>query len=66
MTLKRKKDKQRIKGLIPYRRLPPNLNAFRLHLLHLLRCRLISYRDEVLPLPAEESFDMGNVVCSED
>jgi hypothetical protein len=66
MTLKRNKDRQCTKGLIPYRRLPLNLNAFRLDLLHLLRCRLISYSDEVLPLPAKDSFNMGNVLCSED
>ena len=61
------KGVQGIERLIPLRCLRLNLNAFRLlRLLRLLGCCLMSYSDKVLPLPTEDSFDMGNVACSED
>ena len=60
--IEQKNSLQGIERLVPHRTLPLNLNAFRLlRLLRLLRCRLVSYSDEVLPLPAEEGFDIGNV-----
>ena len=61
-----KKGLQGIKRLVPYRRLPINPNTFRLRLLHLLGRRLISYSDEVFTLPSEDSFDIGNIACSDD
>ncbi|KAH9021679.1 hypothetical protein EDB83DRAFT_2430919, partial [Lactarius deliciosus] len=44
------------------------LNAFCLlgFLLSLLRCRPIGYSDEVLRLHAEDTPELGNVVCSDD
>ncbi|KAH8989918.1 hypothetical protein EDB86DRAFT_2941431 [Lactarius hatsudake] len=44
------------------------MNAFRplSFLLSLLRCRLIGYSDEGLPLSAEGGLDMGNVACSDE
>jgi hypothetical protein len=63
----KKKGLQGIKCLVPHCRLPLTLHAFSLlRLLRLLRGRLISYSDEVLPLPAEFGLDMGNVECLED
>jgi hypothetical protein len=62
-----KKDLQGIKGLVPHRRLPLTLHAFSLfRLLRLLFRRLMSYSDEVLPLPTEDGFNMGYVECLED
>ena len=52
---------QGIKPLVPHRRRPLNLNAFRL-----LRYRPIGYSDKELPLHAEPSLDIGNIVCSDD
>jgi hypothetical protein len=63
--IEKRKVLQGIKPLVPHRRLPLNLNAFCLLHLLLLR-RLIGYSDDVLPLPTEDSLDMGNVECSED
>ncbi|KAH9021686.1 hypothetical protein EDB83DRAFT_2431038 [Lactarius deliciosus] len=44
------------------------MNAFCLlsFLLNLLRCRPVSYSDEVLRLHAEDTPELGNVVCSDD
>ena len=58
------KGLQGIKRLVPHRRLPLNLNAFRLF--RLLFRRRITHSDEALPLPTEDGFYIGNVECSED
>jgi hypothetical protein len=65
--IEKKNGLQWIKRLIPHRRLPLTLHTFSLlRLLPPLCGRLVSYSNEVLPLPTEDSLDMGDVACSED
>ena len=61
------KGLQGIKRLIPHRRLPLDLHAFRLlRLVRLLFRPLITDSDEELPLPTIDGLYTGNVECSED